>query len=203
MCSPLPYLDRRSSNVKQLNLFGLLVVAIPEDNVTANKTPVEVSSLGLKVLSLFQSEHLGIVSGWFEFDSRVIFVFYAGVSNWQQLNIPSLLFFRSNLQSSRLRSSLIARDMNSDHDFEYVFTKFWKQSDDVNPTKLDFLYMIFSCLAESNEADMVITYGSVGIDLNAICSKILPILERLEQLREVSESLNSNAHCYSNGWDVF
>ncbi|KAI3724382.1 hypothetical protein L2E82_36156 [Cichorium intybus] len=84
------------------------------------------------------------------------------VSNWQQLNVPSLLFSGSSLQSSRLWSSLIAGDMNSHHDFEYVFTKSWTQSDDVKNREFK------TCSAEANEADIVITYGSVGQSLSKV-----------------------------------
>lgn len=48
-----------------------------------------------------------------------------------------------------------------------------------------FFFFLCSSLSDSNEAVKALTYGDVGEDLNTFCSKLVPILERLEVLREV------------------
>ncbi|KAI3507573.1 hypothetical protein L1887_22561 [Cichorium endivia] len=63
-----------------------------------------------------------------------------GVSNWQQPNVPSLLLPGSNLQSSRLRSSLNARDMNSDHDLNMFLQMSGHNQTMLTPTKLDDIF---------------------------------------------------------------
>lgn len=62
--------------------------------------------------------------------------------NWAQPNVPSLHLPGSNLQSSRLRSSLNARDMPSDQDLNLqLFNELSRQQRAIlTPTKLDDIF---------------------------------------------------------------
>ncbi|KAL7600679.1 hypothetical protein Lser_V15G24008 [Lactuca serriola] len=53
-----------------------------------------------------------------------------------------------------------------------------------NLLNIFFIHFQNSSLSDSNEAVKALTYGDVGEDLNTFCSKLVPILERLEVLRE-------------------
>lgn len=48
-----------------------------------------------------------------------------------------------------------------------------------------------SSLSDSSQAVKALTYGDAQEDLNSFCSKLLPILERLEVLKEVRKGKQS------------
>ncbi|KAD3336290.1 hypothetical protein E3N88_31809 [Mikania micrantha] len=60
--------------------------------------------------------------------------------NWAQPNVPSLHLLGSNLQSSRLRSSLNARDMDQDLNIQLLNELNRQQRTILTPTKLDDIF---------------------------------------------------------------
>ncbi|KAL4558077.1 hypothetical protein LXL04_036273 [Taraxacum kok-saghyz] len=63
-----------------------------------------------------------------------------GVAKWNPPSVPSLLLPGSNFQSSRLRSSINARDMGSDQDLNMYLQRSGHSQTMLTPTKLDDIF---------------------------------------------------------------